>query len=320
MNIQEIWLNQAPKNNELNYIEEFCTNGNLTIALGTNFRTDKIFFYLKIFEHIKIPDFTELSFKGFQVFTIPGNGFQTIYIHLTDSELAEIFIKFIQDIVNSIFFLSDEIEAISILTKVIVDWKKLFDKAKFNGLTLEEQRGLIGELLFIKFLIDKNVDIENILQGWTGQEYNDKDFLIGENGYEIKFTVSKNPELKISSERQLDDISIDKLYISLYIAEEVIQDGITLNVLISEIKDRLIYNHIYYHLFQNILLERGYNFEDHDHYNRGYKIKNIKHYKVNDSFPRLIPQNISPGLRNITYSVELSSILNHEVGENELFN
>ena len=70
-------------------------------------------------------------------------------------------------------------------------WKKLFDKINFNGLSIEQQKGLIGESLFINHLLDHQKSSSTILNGWTGPDFEDKDFVFGATGIEIKLTSSK---------------------------------------------------------------------------------------------------------------------------------
>ena len=54
-------------------------------------------------------------------------------------------------------------------------WQKLLQKASDSILATNEQKGLIGELIFLKEMIDKE-GIEKTLTAWTGPEGSDQDF------------------------------------------------------------------------------------------------------------------------------------------------
>jgi hypothetical protein len=54
-----------------------------------------------------------------------------------------------------------ENEALTTTLNVVSKWKKLFDKINFNGLTIEQQKGLIGELLFLNYLLNNEKTISN---------------------------------------------------------------------------------------------------------------------------------------------------------------
>ena len=121
---------------------------------------------------------------------------------------------FIENIIDEITDCATENEALTRTSNVIQNWKKLFDKINFQGLTIERQKGLIGELLLFNSLLDEDYSIDKLLESWTGPDYDDKDFLFGSIGIEVKLTSSKVPKVKISSERQLDSQNLTKLYFS----------------------------------------------------------------------------------------------------------
>ena len=64
-------------------------------------------------------------------------------------------------------------------------------------------------------MLDEEYSIDALLESWTGPDFNDKDFRFGSFGIEVKLTSSKVPKVKISSERQLDNENLTKLYLVL---------------------------------------------------------------------------------------------------------
>ena len=109
-----------------------------------------------------------------------------------------------------------------------------FKKKKFEGLSEEEIRGLIGELLFIKkFSLNEDFK-ENILR-WKGCENGLHDFDFKEKKAEIK-TFAQNGIIRISLIDQLDIQKNKNIYLICFGLSK--KDGqFSLNDLINEMID-----------------------------------------------------------------------------------
>ena len=239
---------------------------------------------------------------------------------MIDTELKDIFTLFIENIINDILELSTEHEAIITISNVIQKWRKLFDKISPQGLTLDEQKGLLGELLFLNELMASKLNIDKILNSWTGPDFEDKDFSFGAICFEIKFTTSKLPRIKITSERQLETTNIDQLFLNNYIAENIKENGISLNSIVDKIRNKLSNNSSVYKLF-NDKLELANYFDDHrDSYNLQYGIKSSSLFCVVNEFPKLTTNIIPQGIYNTSYYIETSAINNFIVEPKQVFN
>src|SRR5690606_16961580 len=196
INVKSIWENQKPtgdiiiktKIDEISYLNCFA---------ATNHITGQYLFILSVAKNIAIPELKNYRFKGVEIFTIEAENNIELNIYLLDNDLTDIFSLFIQNILEDIKRSVTEKDAITTTLNVVSKWKKLFDKISFNGLSLEQQKGLIGELLFLNYLLDNG---KKSVSAWTGteQEFQAKDFTLGSVGVEIKFTSSKQPLIKVS--------------------------------------------------------------------------------------------------------------------------
>lgn len=93
-------------------------------------------------------------------------------------------------------------------------WKSLFDKVGLQGLTPEEQRGLFGELFFIRKYIQHRSSAVKIIDSWLGPTRHFRDFQSGSWALEVKTTHGNNHQkIQISSERQLDSSNLDNLFL-----------------------------------------------------------------------------------------------------------
>jgi hypothetical protein len=243
-----------------------------------------------------------------------------LYIYLLDNELKDIFSLFIQNILEDIEKSVTEREAIKTTLNVVSKWKKLFDKINFNGLSIEQQKGLIGELLFLNTLLNNDKISANVVNTWTGveQDFQAKDFTLGSVGVEVKFTASKQPRIKVSNERQLDAENLSELFLILYSTEAVKDNGISLNSIVEQTRQR-ISTEEERSLFNAKLQLNGYFNEEKEHYGRMYSLKRTFVFKVTSEFPKIVKDQLPLGIYDTSYSIEISAVENFIVEPENIF-
>lgn len=248
-------------------------------------------------------------FKSVEVYALPNETENAVelYIYLLDNDLNDIFTLFIQNILEDIVKCTTENEALRTTLNVISKWKKLFDKINFNGLTQEQQKGLIGELLFFNYLLNNQKTSGSILNAWTGADFEDKDFIFGSVGVEIKLTSLKHPKIRITSERQLDTENLNELFLILYTTEEVRENGFTLNSLVEQVRKKIL-SIDERNFFDERLLLIGYRDNDREYYNKIYSLKKTFAFSITPGFPKIVKSQLPLGLYNASYSIELSAV------------
>ena len=125
--LNELWKNQRSRTENI-VMSQIDENSIILNYVGTNLLLDKIFYMMSVDGSVSIPEMNQFHFRGLQVFTLPHEGRINIYIDLIDMELDTIFVKFIEDVVNAVSDVSTEHEAVQETFRVIMKWKKLFDK------------------------------------------------------------------------------------------------------------------------------------------------------------------------------------------------
>ena len=275
---------------------------------ATNHITGNHLYIFETSKNAKFPEFKNFKFKGLFIEIFEFEDTKELHIYLLDNQLKDIFSLFIENIVEEISKSVTENEALVETSNVVLKWKKLFDKINFQGLTIERQKGLIGELILFNSLLDEEYSIDALLESWTGPDFNDKDFRFGSFGIEVKLTSSKVPKVKISSERQLDNDNLTKLYLVLYVVEEVKDKGFSLNSIIEQIRTKINNNQNALKFFNERLLLVGYFDEDFENYKRQYAFRKRNFYEVINDFPRLVASDLPIGLFDTKYNIELSAI------------
>lgn len=321
INIKSIWENHKPTGDIIikTRIDEISQ---LNCFAATNHITRQHLYIMTVAKNVAIPELKNYRFKGVEIYTLQSENENKIelYIYLIDNDLKDIFSLFIQNILEEIEKSVTESEAIKTTLNVLSKWKKLFDKINFNGLSLEQQKGLIGELLFLNILLDNEKPIANAVNTWTGveQDFQAKDFTIGTVGVEVKFTASKQPRIKVSNERQLDAENLSDLFLILYSTEAVNDNGISLNSIIEQTRQKISIEEER-SLFNAKLQLNGYFDEDREHYGRMYSLKRTFVFNVTSEFPKIIKVQLPLGIYETSYSIEISAVENFIVEPESIF-
>lgn len=317
VNIKSIWETQRPTGEIIikTRIEEIS---HLNCYAATNHITGQHLYIMSVSKNVEIPELKNYRFKGVEIFIVETDILRDLNIYLLDNDLKDIFSLFVQNILEDIAESVTENEAVTKSLNVISKWKKLFDKINFNGLSLEQQKGLIGELLFINYLLEQGKSSTTLLNAWTGPDFEDKDFVFGATGVEMKLTSSKYPKIKITNEGQLDAQNLNKLFLILYTAEDVKENGFTLNSLVEQTQAKLSANIDELKFFNERLMLLGYFEEDKEHYNKMYSLKKTYSFSVSEGFPKIIKSQLPIGVYNTSYFIELSAVQNFTVEMDEI--
>lgn len=310
INIKSIWENHKPTG-DIIIKTKIDDIPHMNCFAATNHITGQHLYIMAVSENVIIPELKNFRFKGVEIYTLPNETDNSIefYIYLLDNDLKDIFALFIQNILEDIENSVTESEALTTTLNVISKWKKLFDKINFNGLSIEQQKGLIGELLFFNYLLDNKKSSGSILNAWTGADFDDKDFTFGTIGVEIKMTSSKYPKIKITNERQLDTENLSELFLMLYTTEDVKENGFSLNTLVEQTQQKISTDDER-NFFNERLLLLGYREDDWEHYNKMYSLKKTFAFSVTSEFPKIVKSQLSLGIYNTSYSIELSAVEN----------
>ena len=227
---------------------------------------------------------------------------------LTNNQHRDIFSVLCEDLIANIATETNEKQLVKTLLNRFEKWKSLFTKIASEGLSPEEQRGLFGELYFIRKFMQRNQNYSALLNTWVGPANEVRDFQMGNWAMEIKTTHGNNHQkIQISSERQLDVTHLEKLYIYHVSLEKAQESGETLNQIVSSITNLLASDTIALNRFRSKLYEAGY-FEQHLllYDTIGYFIRQDTFYSVEAAFPRIQENELRSGVGDVKYSIILS--------------
>lgn len=246
-----------------------------------------------------------------------------LIIELLHANNRDIFAILCENLVSTIIQLNNEQIIISTVINQLNKWKTLFDKRISDGLSVEQQQGLFGELVFLhKCLLQQDMNPLNVLKSWVGVDAALRDFQYSTWAIEVKTTATNNPQrVIINGERQLDETLLENLFLFHCSVEVSNSNGETLNQKIANIRYLLKSNVLALNIFNSKLLEVGY-FDTHSnkYENKSYKIRSENFYRIADKFPRIKENELRSGVSNVKYNIILSMCDEYLISESELLN
>lgn len=234
-------------------------------------------------------------------------GRRSLLLLLRDVEQKELFASFCHDIVRAGEAAADGQDALQRTIRRTMRWHHLMRGGRTGRLSLEEQRGLMGELRFLRHLIDL-IGPRAAIEAWKGPSGSSKDFELDGCLVEVKARRgASKPHVQISSEDQLADVPGCRLFLLISPVDAVVKPhGQTLTDHVREL-DRLfsVAEPGVYDLWEEAIAETGFDFED-DYSERRWVIGKSRFHEVKDGFPRLIPP-VPAGVSGIRYSIGLEA-------------
>ena len=268
----------------------------------------------KRFLSIEIPQEKEHDFDAFTVpqgFTLTIReplvkhiGYKACVLQSASYDQNDVFTILTKDILEELQRQKESGLYISSLKKRIKKWR-LFFKNPFKRLLPDKTViGLIGELSFIELLWTNGIRIAADL--WNGPIKATQDFQGNEVAMEIKTSSANSLNyVNISSEAQLNNKDRSALFLVVFRIERNDATGSTLPMLIVRIEKLLTEQQKA--SFQAKLTCLGYSSEDSDSYHKGYSVKELIIYIIDEEFPKLTQNDLPKGVMDICYKISLQA-------------
>lgn len=263
---------------------------------------------------LELPLKFDKAFQQFEKENLSLNYFskeRCLCIVLNDDYFKDLFDDLILSINNKIFNISDPEEYSDLVLKHFFKWSSFFINKKKDGLTKDDVKGLIGELIYLKnLIIDTTLNVDDVLLSWRGPYDDGHDFVFDFTDYEIKTIEKTKNNVRISSEFQLDSEKGKKIELVVISVEFDIDNGISLKSITNDIKsivmDKLGDNSI----FITALSQKGLTIGDLDQYEiyRFNPVLETSYDSSNDAFPKLIKSKLPEQLNKLNYNIRLNLI------------
>ena len=264
------------------------------------------------------------KFKDIKVEVLPDDrnpAKSYLLILLLSQQHKDIFSVLCEDLISQVTAILDENVLIKELLNRLAKWQTMFERIGQQGLTAELQRGLYGELYFLRKFLSSSTEKSYCITSWQVPSNTVQDFHDGNWAVEVKTTHGNNHQkIHISSERQLDNSVVPNIFL-FHISLDVRNNhGESLNDIVEWLENYLVNDVPELNSFRLKLFEVGY-FDIHKpiYQNTGYNIRQETIYSVEGEFPRIMENEIRHGVGDIKYSIVISDCLSFVTTEAELF-
>lgn len=158
--------------------------------------------------------------KGLELFAAQVEGTSYFGVRLLDHQYSDVFSALAEDIAPRVVTVADEKGAARVMLDRLRRWQK-FLSARADGLSVSRQRGLFGELYFLRYVLLPQIDVQSAIIAWRAPERSHQDFQFASTSIEVKTTTAKQPQvIRVTSERQLDSTGIAALFLVVVVLDE----------------------------------------------------------------------------------------------------
>jgi len=238
-----------------------------------------------------------------------------VKIKLKSNEFEDVFVHLCVDLIEACRICINELNGMDIFVSRFMKWQKMMETG-LDEMSTSKIKGLIGELLFIDKILFNRTDKETAIASWLGPECSDRDFVFRETWVEVKTISTGKDTIGISS---LDQLNVDETgylaVINLDKTSAADADGFSFNEIINTIILKLhsVPNILF--LFNDKLMLLGYRYRE-SYDNMNFIFNGINYYKVDATFPKLIPDNIRSEIVRANYTLSLTAIEKWKVEDN----
>jgi hypothetical protein len=234
------------------------------------------------------------------------SGGQTFYLRLKDHAQLELFENLCRDVVRCTALATTEAEALTRAIARMCRWHHLLRGGRGDGLSEEEQKGLIGELAVLELLSDL-IGPRAAITAWSGPMGSPKDFEFQGHCIEVKARrAAAQPYVRISNEFQLADVEDHRLWLSVLAVDKVTEPfGNSLDAIVEHTALRFRGEADTEQLWETAISASGYRPED-GYSEARWVVGDPAFHEVRDGFPR-IDLPLRTGVGNLKYAIALDA-------------
>ena len=249
-----------------------------------------------------IPPKKPIKLNGIQLQLDHTSSPNKLILLLKDVKDWEIFLILCLDLIGE---MSEQDEEVIVkVLKRLVRWQKLLQKTTSRTLSKEVQMGLYSELKVLQEYILPAFGPANAIHSWVGSLGDKQDFLLENLAIEVKsFRITSGKSVWISSKEQLNS---DKSPFYLFAcALNESDSGETIAELIQVIAEQVDSDSLLNELIQKVE-QYGYIPEIHKDSLSRFGFEQMNGYVVKEGFPKLHTDQISPWIKEVNYSIDLT--------------
>jgi Putative PD-(D/E)XK family member, (DUF4420) len=244
----------------------------------------------------------------------PG-GMARLCLLLKDRRFRDVFTTMAEDVGAAVAASATETAGVRALLARLSTWERFISRFGPDRLSDEELVGLFAELHFLRSEIIPVVDPASGIRAWRGPHREPQDFRFRSVAIEVKASAARSPSVfQVANLDQLDAGSRELLLVYHVIIDPIASAGETLPAMISSIRSSLANVDAGAAIdFDASLIEAGYLDVHAEAYQQSFSVRQVRWFKVTETFPRLTRSSVARGVAEASYSVSIDACLGHLV-------
>lgn len=222
----------------------------------------------------------------------------------------EIFLMVAEDVITTLTMRAQARgqELLNVFLGRIRAWQSFMQRDSDTVLGPAAEVGLIGELEFVRALLERPVAASLVIESWKGPDDGLQDFVFGTGAIEVKSTLTGNgfPAI-IGCLDQLDESLVRPLFLA-GVRLRLTDVGVTLPDEVSIIRQLLRSDDATLGMLNNLLIRAGYLDNMSTRYTRRFQYVSTRILEVDETFPKLTRSKVSSEIRDARYALDLDVI------------
>ena len=196
------------------------------------------------------------------------------------------------------------------LLVAVRDLKQLFGRNQ-SDFSPEELRGLMAELLTVRFLAELGSPLSRILEAWRAPAGSVRDFVFSAtHSLEVKSARPDSGTITISSVAQLDqeEPGLQLIVWPLVQVEAETPGALTLNELVADLRAECSRDERALQLYDDAMVVLGLDKAEESLSEVAFSYNDCFSYDVTADFPRIRATGISEQIRDVTYTLRTADL------------
>ena len=228
---------------------------------------------------------------------------------LQDSKFEEVFLRLLDDMNARTSTAPNQAVATDRVTVVIDEWHRLLQARPKDVMSMEELRGLVGELWLVLNWFTRDRSLETALEGWLGPLGLPQDFWFEQDGHhEAKCIGPSTTSLKISSAEQLDPSDLHLLVLTVAGTDDSQRGAINLLTIVNRVHAALTENGVSDQPMRERLDHLGVVLTEPFYQDTWFVVSNVDCYFVDEWFPAIRASDLRNGIDRVKYHIDVTAI------------
>jgi hypothetical protein len=228
---------------------------------------------------------------------------------LEDARFQEVFLRLADDMHARTATAPNETIATDRVGSIIDEWRRLLTARATGVLTMEELRGLIGELWLVLHWFTEDRSLEAAIEGWLGPLGLPQDFWFEQDGYhEAKAIGPSTTRVRISSAEQLDQPDMQLLVLLVANVDENQPGAVSLPTIVNRVHASLTSSGASDGPFLERLEHMGIDLADSFYLDTWFIVSRVSAHRLTEEFPAIRASGLPDGVDRVTYAISVDAI------------